>query len=69
MGREPQYPRGKIHRLDEGELAFRMGIKDGTTLIIDFGKPVAWIGLDIETLRGFHAKLGEYIAEMQAGKP
>lgn len=40
-----QFPRGKLCNDDEGALETRIGVKDGT-VIIDFGKPVVWIGLD-----------------------
>jgi len=38
------YPRGKFCEDDEGELAMRIGIQD-KTVILDFGKPVKWLGL------------------------
>lgn len=43
--REDQFPRGKLNDDDEGALAFAIGVRD-KTVIIDFGKPVAWVGLD-----------------------
>lgn len=39
-----KYPRGKFNADDEGELAMKIGVKD-KTVIMDFGKPVVWIGL------------------------
>lgn len=38
------YPRGKFCEDDEGELTMGIGIQD-KTIIIDFGKPVKWLGL------------------------
>ena len=37
------FPRGKLNDSDEGALAIRIGVQD-KTVIIDFGKPVEWIG-------------------------
>jgi len=42
------YPRGKLSADDEGQLCIAVTVKD-KTLIVDFGKPVAWIGLDKAT--------------------
>lgn len=39
-----KYPRGKFNKDDEGQIAFRVGVRD-KTVILDFGKPVAWIGM------------------------
>jgi len=39
-----KYPRGKFSDDDEGALNVAITMKD-KTLIIDFGKPVAWIGM------------------------
>lgn len=40
-----KYPRGKLNEDDEGQLEIAIVVKD-KTIIIDFGKPIAWIGLD-----------------------
>ena len=40
-----KFPRGQLCNDDEGALAMRIGIKD-KTIILDFGKPVTWMGLD-----------------------
>jgi hypothetical protein len=42
------FSRGKLNDADEGDLQFRIAVKD-KTIIVDFGKPVVWIGLDKET--------------------
>ncbi len=39
------YPRGKLNADDEGALAICIGLQD-KTIIIDFGKPVKWIGFE-----------------------
>lgn len=40
-----QFPRGKLNADDEGALQIGIATLD-KTLIINFGKPVEWIGLD-----------------------
>ena len=48
MSNEPgatgNFPMGKLVDDDEGELRVAVGDKDGK-VIIEFGKPVAWLGL------------------------
>ena len=44
LGATGRFPLGKITEKDEGELAFRIGAKDDR-VVIDFGAPVAWVGL------------------------
>lgn len=39
-----QYPRGKLNADDEGALNIAIGERDNT-VIINFGKKVAWIGM------------------------
>ena len=39
------YPGGQITKDDEGEIRFGIATKDGKVLI-DFGKPVHWVGMD-----------------------
>jgi len=43
-GKTGKYPRGKLNAHDEGELQLAIGHKDGN-VILDFGTPVAWLGL------------------------
>jgi hypothetical protein len=43
-----QFPRGKLCQDDEGQLDVAIGVRD-KTVIINFGKPIAWIGLDYHT--------------------
>ena len=49
-----EYPRGRIDPTVDGTVVFKIGHDKKTkTVIIDFGKPVAWVGLaakDIEKL-------------------
>lgn len=43
---QPNFPAGKMHQSDEGELAFAIAHDDRKgVVIIKFGKPVDWLGL------------------------
>ena len=39
-----KYPEGKLVENDEGELDFKIGVLE-KRVIVDWGKPVKWIGL------------------------
>lgn len=39
-----KYPRGQFNKDDEGQIAFRIGVRD-RTVVLDFGKQVTWIGM------------------------
>lgn len=45
-----RFPRGKVTEHDEGELKLTMYTKDGT-IFVDFGKKIAWLGLDANSAR------------------
>lgn len=49
IGPTGKFPKGKLNKDDEGELGMRIGTdeKNGK-VIIDFGSPVHWIGLDAD---------------------
>lgn len=48
LGATNSFPRGKLNQHDEGGLRIAVGMKD-KTIVIDFGKEVAWLGLDKDT--------------------
>jgi len=48
LGATGDYPRGKLNAADEGGLNIGIATVAGA-LIINFGKPVKWIGLDKAT--------------------
>jgi hypothetical protein len=48
LGATKDYPRGKLNQYDDGGLMLAIGVKE-RTVIIDFGTPTAWIGLDKHT--------------------
>lgn len=45
LGATGQFPQGKLDATDEGELKLAVGIEDDK-VVIAFGKPVAWFGMD-----------------------
>ena len=45
LGATGKFPQGKLIEKDEGELRFKVGAYEGK-VVLDFGKPVAWIGMD-----------------------
>lgn len=47
LGATGKFPDGKLHEDDEGEITMAIGIHEGK-VIIDFGKPVHWLGLPKE---------------------
>ena len=46
-GATGEFPGGKLTAHDEGEIAFVVGSHDGK-VVIEFGGPVAWIGMSPE---------------------
>lgn len=46
LGATGDFPAGKLNETDEGAINIAVGVHPvGNTLIIDFGKPVVWIGM------------------------
>ena len=62
MGATGRFPRGKINAGDEGELRMAVGVTN-KTVVVDFGKPVAWLGLDADTAEALGRLLMERAAE------
>lgn len=49
LGATGEFPRGKIHEADEGEIKIGIAFDRRTgTIILDFGKPIAVLGLSPE---------------------
>ncbi len=54
IGPSRQFPKGKLNEDDQGELTIGVATdKEKKTVIINFGKRVAWIGLPAEGLKIF----------------
>ena len=46
LGHTGKFPHGRLNKDDEGELMLGIAVdKNNKTVIINFGRPVAWIGL------------------------
>jgi hypothetical protein len=45
LGETGKFPQGKLHPTDEGELKMAITTQDNRVLIA-FGKPTAWVGMD-----------------------
>ena len=62
----PKFPRGKIHKEDEGELSFAIAVDPRTnTLVIHFGKPVDWMGLSKADALHLSKMLAEKAAQLK----
>jgi hypothetical protein len=49
FGATNKFPQGKLNDNDEGEIAFGVAAdKENGKVLINFGKPVAWFGMDRE---------------------
>ena len=58
FGPTGKFPRGKLHESDEGELRIGVTVKQGTVIVV-FGKEVAWLGLPPQVARDLAASLIE----------
>lgn len=45
IGATGEHPEGKLNQDDEGGIQFAIGVKDGK-VVIDFGNPVSWLGMN-----------------------
>lgn len=62
LGATGAYPRGKLRGGDEGELRLSVGVKD-RTVILDFGKDVAWIGMGAQDAANLGSMLIKHARE------
>ena len=58
IGPTGDFPQGKLRDDDNGALSFRVGILENK-IVVQFGVPVEWIGLDAPLARALAAKLIE----------
>lgn len=63
-GATGDYPQGKLNADDEGGLRIAIGVKDGA-IMLDFGKPTAWIGLDPGTAEALANNLLKHAASLR----
>jgi hypothetical protein len=50
LGATGDYPRGKLRDDDEGGIRFAVIVRD-KTVVLDFGQPVAWLGIPASDAR------------------
>jgi hypothetical protein len=48
LGASGTYSQGKLNADDEGDLLLKLSA-EGDNVRVDFGKPVAWIALDVDS--------------------
>lgn len=66
LGATGQYPQGRYTPQDEGELQFAIaGDKQAGKVIVSFGKPVAWFGMDADQADGLAELLKRKAAEVR----
>lgn len=65
LGATGKFPLGKLTPEDEGEIAIGFARHDGK-VIVDFGKPTAWIGFTPEQADEIADKLREFAAVVRA---
>ena len=58
FGATGRFPRGTLNESDEGELQMGVTVKSGTVILV-FGKSVAWLGLTPQIARDLAANLIE----------
>jgi hypothetical protein len=61
FGATGKFPMGELDKTDEGEIAFGVTSHRGK-VIINFGKPVAWLGMDARQAGALAATLIQHAA-------
>lgn len=67
LGATGLFPQGKLQSDDEGEIRLAVGQKDGK-VVIDFGKPVAWLGFDAEQAESIADLLRRHALEIRLSR-
>lgn len=64
LGPTGKFPEGHLNADDEGEIAIAIGKKDDK-VILDFGKPIAWIGFTAEQAEQIASSLIEKASQIR----
>ena len=60
-----RFPLGSLRPDDEGEIAIGLGMFENKGVVLDFGKPVTWVGLDrevtVQLISNLKEKLGSLV--------
>jgi len=51
LGPTGKFPGGRLAESDEGEILFAVGVVEKGKVIINFGKPIVWIGMSAKQAR------------------
>ncbi len=68
LGATGQFPRGKIHKTDEGEIVLEVTHREGN-VIIDFGTQVVWLGFPPVEARALAAKIIKHADAIEKETP
>lgn len=69
LGATGQFPRGRAADDDEGELRMALAADHANAIVrIEFGKPIAWLGLPVGEARQFAHMLIEKADELERRK-
>ena len=60
-----KFPEGKLNVHDEGEFEFAVGHDEGN-VILDFGKPVVWLGMGPSLARQLAGLLTRHADEVES---
>lgn len=61
-----EYPKGQLNPNDEGALAFAIAVDDKKKLMmINFNKPVTWMGLYLPDAKRLHEAIGKKIKQLE----
>lgn len=67
FGPTGRFPQGRYTKHDEGEIAFGVAAdKKAGKVVIDFGQPTAWIGMDADQADALAESLRSKAAEIRA---
>ncbi len=69
LGPTGEFPRGKINKTDEGELRIAIGSDlEKKVVIMDFGKPTAWLGFPPEVADNLADLLKQHAQRIRKGE-
>lgn len=67
LGPTKDHPRGMLTPTDEGGIRFAVGSKNGV-VVVDFGSPVAWVGMPPAEARQLAASLVKHADHLEQQK-
>jgi len=65
VGPTGEFPKGKMNAHDEGELVLRVGRTEEGKVVLEFGKSIAWLGMDPEDAKALAESLVTHAAEAE----